>query len=131
MPNNSVVFRPHPSTPKEKNLREKKELNYDLIKWNVNSNLKTKGVGICCTVTQHSFWIWNSPAAVPPLLKYSLASGLFSLNSCWSYKGFFHLLPGWEWYGFPTHLGFRGLLFILSSPCFSRLLQKENWSLWL
>lgn len=32
-------------------------MNYDLIKWNVNSNLKTKSDGACCVVTQHSSWI--------------------------------------------------------------------------
>lgn len=31
--------------------------------------MKTKGDAICCAVTQHSSWILNSPAAVPPLLK--------------------------------------------------------------
>lgn len=31
--------------------------------------MKTKGDAICCVVTQHSSWILNSLAAVPPLLK--------------------------------------------------------------
>lgn len=71
---------------KKKILQEKKELNYDLIKKNVNSNLKTKGDVICCVVTQHSSWIWNAPAAVPPLLKVQPDVSQFSLSSCWNYK---------------------------------------------
>lgn len=73
---------------KKKLFQEKKELNYDLIKKNVNSNLKTKGDAICCVVTQHSSWIWNAPAAVPPLLKVQPDVSQLSLSSCWSYKLF-------------------------------------------